>query len=199
MPLYESVAKLPITEQAAEIDRRCREEYERRKPLKMPMASPHIQMICGISRPIYQQWLAGNVQARFGGNNPVGNFSGEDNFRKDEEERAAIAARREVLQMWESICTATLIDCSTGSDSKSGVTGANFALERIMGYHRESQGDAALLNTGLEALLSRLKLREATGRGKTAEITADVALISIPPAGDTDAMGDDTTDIDDTV
>jgi hypothetical protein len=80
-----------------------------------------------------------------------------------------------------------LADTATYSESKSAVTGANFMLERSLGYQRDTATDAANSGMGLEALLSRLELRLAT-QSKPAELKADVALISIPPetTGDTE-------------
>lgn len=185
MPLYESIAKLPITEHAAEIDRRCKAEYEKRLQSKLPMTPAHIQMICGIGKATYDEWTRGNSTVRVNGGfaHPLP----EDNNRRSDEVKAAEIERRETLHIWESVCAAMLADTATYSESKSAVTGANFMLERSLGYQRDVATDAANSGMGLEALLSRLELRLAT-QSKPAELKADVALISIPPetAGDTE-------------
>lgn len=189
MPLYESVAKMPIHEQAAEIDRRCKEEYEKRVASGKPLTPAHIQMVCGISRQTYSEWLRGvsNMRVQGGFVHPEPG----DNLRKSAEEQAAIMERREVLMIWEGVCSAMLADVATDANSKSGVTGANFLLERALGYQREATIEAANASMGLEKLLARLQIRLETRDNKAAEIGA-AAVISLPPEPALDVEQDET-------
>lgn len=186
MPLYESVAKLPILEQPAEIDRRITAEYNKRLAQKLPLTPAHIQMVCGISKTTYREWRESDSNARINGGFVHPEFG--DNQRRSPEEHAAILERRELLLVWESVCASMLADTANDSNSKSAVTGANFQLERALGYQRDGGCEAAAANAGLEAILARIAVRLATGDKKTAEIGADMALVNLPtaPAADED-------------
>ncbi len=143
--LANSVGRLPIEQQIAEIDRRLTEEWERRRELGLPMSPINICDVLCIDKATFSRWKDGSV--------------GQPQI----EEQTADAVdfyqqRSELLGAWMIKCEASWLDIAGNSDGKSAVSGANNVLNKLFGYDR--RGEERQQSLRYEEMLRRIRSRQ---------------------------------------